>query len=60
MNSSKYNDNKSIIHSSRSHSINSISFFMVVDFPENKTKYEFTKTTEKPKAYDDAVKKVTW
>ena len=23
---------------------------MVVDFPENKTKYEFTKTTEKPKA----------
>lgn len=33
---------------------------MVVDFPEDKTKYEFTKTTEKPKAYDDAVKKVTW
>ena len=33
---------------------------MVMDFPEDKTKYEFTKTTEKPKAYDDAVKKVTW
>lgn len=33
---------------------------MVVDFPGDKTKYEFTKTTEKPKAYDDAVKKVTW
>ena len=33
---------------------------MVVDFPEDKTKYEFIKTTEKPKAYDDAVKKVTW
>jgi iron compound ABC superfamily ATP binding cassette transporter len=31
---------------------------MVMDFPEFNTKYEFTKTTEKPKAYDDAVKKL--
>lgn len=33
---------------------------MVMDFPESNTKYEFTKTSEKPKAYDDAVKKITW
>ena len=32
----------------------------VMDFPESNTKYEFTKTSEKPKAYDDAVKKITW